>query len=259
MDCNNYEIGKTGPMGAIIKEVILRSNTFIVYMDSENTIQWFTSDYGNFHENFGEIQNKVSDWESKTNKLFNKKESYNIKCILAEAYARILDDRNINSARDIINRAINRIEKQGKEILKQNYIITSLITTIIICIAIFIVKYNKLDIEQKFGKDEYKIAMTMLFGGIGAFVFTIIRLKDYKADIVISRFVHILDGLLRIFYGLIAALIIALAIKSNLLLGFLNQIDKSIYLSVFLGICAGASEVLIPSLIKQVEDKAAQA
>jgi len=49
--------------------------------------------------------------------------------------------------------------------------------------------------------------------------------------------------------------VIAIAIKSNIVLGFINQASTTIYLKVFLGVVAGASEILIPNLIKQVEDK----
>jgi len=53
----------------------------------------------------------------------------------------------------------------------------------------------------------------------------------------------------------IGGLVVAIAIKSNLVFGFLNNIDKTIYVSAFIGICAGASEAIIPSLIKQLEAK----
>jgi hypothetical protein len=255
MSCNQYEIGKIGPLGKGIKDLVIRTDTFIVYMDMDDTIQWATIGYGEFDENFGEIQNKVSDWESKVNNLFRKRDAYDIKCILAEAYARILDDRNILLARDIINRAIDTIQKQGSEILKQYYAISSFIMTLLVGYLIYLSKYNKHFIEHRYGRDEYIIWMTMLFGGIGAFIFTIIRLRNYKPDIVISKSVHSLDGFLRIFYGIIAGLIIAIAIKSNFVLGLLNQTGKDIYVTSFLGICAGASEVIIPNLVKQIEVK----
>lgn len=248
-------IGQPGPMGKPIKDIIIQAETFIVYMDNKDVIQWATEGYDHFHENFGEIQNCVSEWETKVNKIFSKSDAYALKCLLAEAYARILDNKDIVLARDIIAKATNTIEKQGREILKQYYAIASFIAALIICLAIFLSKFNKKMIETKYGIDEYCIWMTMLFGGVGAFIFTIIRLKNYQPDIVISKSVHILDGVLRIFYGVIFGLIIAVAIKSNILLGFLNQVEKNIYMSVFMGICAGASEILIPNLIKQIEDK----
>ena len=255
MSYSDLELGQVGPMGRPIKDIIMQAQTFIVYIDDEDEIQWATEGYENFHENFGEIQNRVSEWETKVNKLFNKTEAHDLKCLLAEAYARILDNKNIDLARNIIDSAVDTIQKQGREILKQYYAIASFFTALAICLVIFLSKFNKKVIESLYGLDEYCVWMTMLFGGIGAFIFTIIRLKSYQPDIVISKTVHMLDGILRIFYGVIFGLIIAVAIKSNILLGFLDQVQKNIYMSVFMGICAGASEMLIPNLIKQIEVK----
>jgi len=257
MNINEYQIGGEDRFGKKIKDILFHSDAVIVYINSDDVISWYRASCDDFHENFGEIQNKISEWESKINDLFSKK-GYRLNRLLAEAYVRILHDRNIVQSRDIINRVIKTVEKRGRELLKQYYAISSFVTTVLISLLIWLSKYNKVNIEAIYGKEEYKIWMTMLFGGIGAFVFTIVRLRNYKADIEISKNVHILDGVLRIFYGIIFGLVIAIAIKSNLLLGFLNQIDKSVYVSVFLGICAGASEILIPSLIKQIETKTDQ-
>ncbi len=258
MHPNEFKIGENDPYGKKIKNIIFSSDTIVIYIDFTDVICWFRISSEDLHEGFGEISNKISDLESKLTNVFKAKEAYGFKCLLAEACVRILHDKNIVQARDIIDRVSNSVEKKGSELLKQYYTMASFIITLMVCIVIWISKNNKTIIEMHYGKDEYRIWMTMLFGGIGAFVFTIIRLKNYKADIEISKSVHVLDGVLRIFYGIIFGLIIAIAIKSNLLLGFLNQIDKSIYVSVFLGVCAGASEILIPSLIKQIETKVEQ-
>lgn len=253
MTMHDYKINEAGPLGKKIKDIISITDLHIVYLDYDDTIQWYMYECPDLDADFGEIQNKISDWEAKANKLFSKKDAYSIKCILAEAYARLLNKQDVSLARDIIERATERVVKQGREILRQCYIISSISFAILICLFIFASKSYRNNIIDSYGMESYTIWMTMLFGGIGAFIFTIIRARSYKPDILISKFVHVLDGLLRVFYGIIAGLVIAIAIKSNLVLGFLNQYENSVYISVFLGICAGASEILIPSLIKQVE------
>ena len=92
-------------------------------------------------------------------------------------------------------------------------------------------------------------------GGIGAFVSTMINAKKYNADITTNKKIHAIDGSLRILYGVIAGVLVAMGIKANIILGFANGINKSIYLYTFLGAIAGASEVFLPNIIKQVEDK----
>jgi len=252
---NDYVAGEVGPMGSPIKEIIIQNIEAIVYLDSADSIQWATYKYENFPESFGEIQNKVSYWESITNNLFSRKAAYDIKCLLAEAYARILDNRNITTAREIIEQCKERIIKHGCEILKQSYAIASLTATIVCLISILILRYNKNLILLNYSNDVYEILLTMAFGGIGSYMFATIRLKNYVPEIVLSKHIHQLDGILRVFYGIIAGLIVAIAIKSNIIFGFLNDIERTIYVSVFLGTIAGASEAFIPNLIKQVESK----
>jgi hypothetical protein len=187
--------------------------------------------------------------------LFEKEEAYGYKTILAEGYARLFSEGNLKLARDVINRGANTITIQGSEKLKQYYSFAATIFTILVACMIFFSRWNKLWIVSNFGIEEYIIWMTMLFGGIGAYVFTTIKSKNYKPNIEISKKIHAFDGGLRIFYGVIAGLIIAIAIRSNLVLGFLNKIEKSVYVMVFVGVCAGASDLIIPNIVKQVEKK----
>jgi hypothetical protein len=61
---------------------------------------------------------------------------------------------------------------------------------------------------------------------------------------------------MRIFYGFIAALIVFAGIKANLVMGFINDLpSKSDYVLFFICSIAGASEVLLPSIIKQTEGR----
>lgn len=253
MDYSKYKTGEKGPLDKKIKEIIFRSNDAIVYLDEFDVIQWST--IGDLLPQMGGIINEVSYWETICNKIFDKKDSFDYKCLLAEAYARILDEKNLDDAKEVISMAKSRIEKQGKEILKQNYIISSLILTILTIVLLITFVLLKPYLSEIIDQDKYEIIISSFFGGIGAFLFTIKGLKEYKADVVISKNIHRVDGILRVFYGLIAGAIIAICIKSNLFLGFVQDIDKSIYVYAFLGVVAGASEVLIPNLIKQIEQK----
>jgi hypothetical protein len=250
---SDFVAGDIGPLGKVIKDIIVCDDLYIVYLDSTDTIQWATRNY-ELPEGFGSIQSSVSYWESVTNGLFNSKDSYDIKSLLAEAYCRMLDEKNISLAEAIIDRTTQRIKRQGSEILKESYIVSSLVFTVVIIgtlLGLYVYNYN----TSKIPANLYDLVVTSLFGGIGAFIFTYLRLKTYIPQIEISKNVHRVDGALRVFFGLISGGTIALAIKANLILGFLNTVDMTIYIKAFIGIIAGASEVLIPNLIKQIEDK----
>src|SRR4051794_29427349 len=63
--------------------------------------------------------------------------------------------------------------------------------------------------------------------------------------------IHRLDGFLRVFYGLIAGILVSLAIKGNVLAGFADS--QQPWILYFFAMVAGASEILIPNLINQAE------
>ena len=249
-----FDVDQEGPMGGKIKELIIRSNNIIVYIDENDVIQWATQGV-NLEKDFGDIQNKVSFWEDVSNKLFTKADAYSYKCLLAEAYARILEDRDFKLANEIIERTVYRIQKHGSELLKQAYLLASFFCVLIVILLLAGMVIARNYLLSVISYDSYSIMLTSCFGGIGAFVFTTLRLKNYTPEVIISKRIHQIDGALRIFYGMVSGLIIALGIKSNIVLGFINQIQMTIYLKAFLGIIAGASEVIIPNLIREIEHK----
>ncbi len=256
MDYSGIKAGETDPLlGKTIKDIILAENSYIVYIDTDDVIQWSTSGHSTFGENFGGIQNKISYWESICNKLFSKQDSYEYKCLLAEGYARMLDGGNSELANQILNQTSSRIEKHGKEILRQDYILSSLCFTTILLISLLIISSNKNAITQIWDSNTIEIYITGIFGSIGAFVSTMIRSQNYNSDITLGRQIHQIDGMLRIIYGFIAGILIALGIKANLIFGFINNTNTTVFTLLFLGAISGASEIILPNIIKQIENQ----
>jgi hypothetical protein len=72
----------------------------------------------------------------------------------------------------------------------------------------------------------------------------------------IKKKFNIIDGVLRVFYGCISGLIVAIGIKAHVIFDFFDKVPSHFYLILFLGIISGASEVIIPHLVKQVEKRA---
>lgn len=256
-DYSEYIVGEEGPLGKPIMEIIFCQNSFIVYMDSDEIIQWATNNHS-VHQEFGVIQNRISYWESITNKIFNKEEAFDIKMLLAEGYARILDANNLIVANEAIDNVVERIKRHGREVLKQQYIISSLICTLIVIAALVSIVIWKKEVLLLVSNNAYGVIATSLFGGIGAFIFAILRLRNYSPEIEISKRIHSVDGSLRILYGIIFGLFVSIGIKANIILGFISAVEDTIYVKCFMGMIAGASEVLIPNLIKQIEEKASE-
>jgi len=256
MNLSGLKYGDTDPnLGKKIKELILSTDTFIVYLDEDDVIQWSTSGKTGFGDQFGSIQNQISFWESISNRMFSKQESCDYKCLLAEGYARMLDDNNREAAQDIINLTKDRITIQAKEVLRQEYLMASVMATAAVVAALITSMVFKSVISNFLGKNVFDIYLTGLMGGIGAFVSATIRSKNYDPEIKTSKRIHRIDGILRIAYGIIAGVLISIGIKANIIFGFINGIDRTIFVETFLGAVAGASESILPNIIKQMEGK----
>jgi hypothetical protein len=235
-----------------IKEIIGEDKHFIVYLDDKDIICWdvdktYKTSDKKFGKEFGNIENQISFWESNCNRLFNKKESFDYKCLLAEGYARMLDARDDKTANSIIKSTSERIKVQGEQILRQNYLLASFRATciVIILLIIFII------MKEYIRKDIYEICLTGFMGGIGGFISSMLRAAHYKPILSYGKRIHRMDGYLRIVYGLIGGAIVAIGVKANIIFGFLDSEKKSLFSLYFLGAISGASEQLLPNIINQ--------
>ncbi len=240
--------------GRTIKEIIAADQTYIVYVDDSDIICWLTGkNHKEFGKDFGSVQNKISFWESTCNRLFKSKEAFDYKCLLAEGYARMLDSGNDEEANKIIKNTVDRIKLQGKQILRQDYLVASLAATAIVSTLLVCFVLTKNYLLSVIDNNIYEIFLAGFFGGIGSFISCMIKTRNYDPEISISRQIHKIDGILRIAYGLVAGVIVSLGIKANIILGFVDSVEKNIYILCFLGAISGASEWFLPNLIKEFE------
>jgi hypothetical protein len=241
--------------GRVIKEIISADQTFIVYIDDSDIICWTTSpDHTQYGKDFGYIENQISHWESICNRLFIKKEAFDYKTLLAEGYARMLDSGNDDDAIKIINDTADRIKLQGDHILKQSYLLASLASTILVTILLILFVLEKTFICTLVEKSVYQIFVAGFFGGIGSFVSCMIKVNNYVPELTSGKRIHQIDGVIRIIYGLLSGVIVALGIKANIIFGFVDSLQKNIYILYFLGAISGASEFLLPNIIKQFDN-----
>lgn len=91
-------------------------------------------------------------------------------------------------------------------------------------------------------------------GGAGALLSILSRINSTPLDARVGRWMHQLDGFVRVATGCLGALFVIIACRLNLLAGVLTTpSDPSLMGTLFLGILAGVSERLVPSLIRKVD------
>lgn len=170
----------------------------------------------------------------------------------------MLADRNMDAARAIVDQTVLRITRHGKDILRQRYLLASLVGTAVVAGVLLLVLLGRGLFQPLFTADGYHVLVASLFGGIGAFVSTILRANTYDAEIYSSPRIHEIDGLLRIVYGVIGGGVVALGIKANLIFGLINDTTVTVFVLAFLAAISGASEMIMPSIIGRFEHEARQ-
>lgn len=237
--------------------VVYATKDFVVTIDEQLSLNWQTEvGFGKYAPDFGEVVGSCELSDALVDRIFiDQKTRMDYKKMLGAVIGRILDDGNSSSARMKLGIIDDRINEHGREKMRMNYIFASLITVaILLVLFLVILVYKKYILAWGFNPIICIIIRCSLFGGIAAFLTTFARFQNYKGSLVAGIGIHRLDGVLRIVYGLIAGLIIVLAVKSNIVVGFANPPETSTpYILYFLAMVAGASEVLIPNLIKQTE------
>jgi len=243
--------------GVPIKYIVYAGSEFLVDIDNDLSLNWITSeDYSDYASDFGEVVGSCELSEALVDRIFSKDDDrYAYKKMLGSVIGRILDDKNSASARKLLAIVDERINEHGKERVRMIYIYSALFTLIAVALLLVavILAHSYLNIGF-LDPTRYRIILSILLAGVGAFISTFARFNNYTGSLVAGIRIHRLDGFLRIFYGLIAGLIIFLAVKANVVLGFVENSTANIpWLYYFLAMVAGASEVLIPNLIKQAE------
>jgi hypothetical protein len=255
VDYKKFKRGEEGPIkGSKIIEIISRTHDYIIYIDENNNLLWSANDSINIFDGFGYIRNEVSSLELVVNRLFKGKEAFEFKVILGSVLNRIVCGHKKEEVEKALISVKELITKQGCEILKQSYIYSDVASTVIVMLSIVYTILQKEFLVSILGNTNYEIILVSLFGGIGSFIFTNLRLSKYKADINLNKNTHILDGCLRIFFGVISGIFVVLGIKGNLIFSLIEKNNVRYFSEAFICIVAGASDVLIPNLIRQVEN-----
>lgn len=258
---DKVEYGKFKPTdidpttGRKIIYIAYQTDSLYVSIDDAMNLNWSASKALDYPEGFGKILSHVSLTEALVDRIFvGKRNRLAYKKILAEVLARLLD-RDTSSAEMIMKEAKQRVLAHSKERVRMAYINNAVLSVILVGVVVILITLFKTQVLGAVGGDKeiLKIILCTLLGGIGAFITTFLRFQNYRGSIISGLPIHRLDGCLRVFYGLVAGLLISLAIKGKVLAAFADS--DSPWILFFFAMIAGASEVLIPNLVRQVESQ----
>jgi|GEM_PF-3342032 len=256
IEIGNYTTGHPDPAsGKKIIYVCYQTKKFLVTIDSDVNVNWCAFESMEYACDFGDIVSKVNLAEALIDRIFTGKGNrIAYKKMLGDVLGRVLDDCNSATAKIILDETILRILAHSKERVRMAYIIYAIMSVFFVGILTILTLLFKEDVLYTVGnQDVFRIIACTLLGGIGAFITSFARFQNYQGNIMAGLPIHRLDGFLRVFYGLIAGLVISLAIKGKIIANFADEGQP--WLLYFFAMIAGASEVLIPNLVRQAESQ----
>lgn len=245
-DYSKFVEGDFDPsLGKNIKRLIYRAESYIVYLDEELYIRWAINKKYQKEKasDFGLILGKISFLETLSHFQFDRNYLLSIEMLLGQSLGHLLDDGNSKNAEKIIEDVKQTIYIRSRK----RYLLSATLSFMLIIAAYLLIQ--KLNLF-----DNYKDWTYSLLGSLGAYFSVIIGIRSFIPQMSIGSNVHYIDGILRIFTGILAAFIALLLIKSDLFLGFIGDTSSS-FISAAICIIAGFSLYLIPGIMQKLESK----
>ncbi len=241
-----------------IHYLILRTNDFTVYLDSELDIDWKTTDeYDARREgdlaSHNKIINRVASLECIPNDHLRTNIRRNYKRMLGEGLARSLK-HDYENAMNILDDAEQYIKARNIESARYWQLSTSCFFGILCGLVACLIWVFRTQIISISGEVALYVFLSSLAGGVGALISIIFRIGNTQITTDAERKLHILEAISRIIGGIISGLIISFFIKLGLFVPVFQKTNGTYLAMVAAGLIAGASERWVPSLIAQFEN-----
>lgn len=236
-----------------IEEVVLCTEDFIVYIDTELAVQWRTADQHEAPEYCGEVLNVVAMLEAQSGFISDPATLRVIRRRIGEGLARCFSGNPKKNSLAALSDVELDLKARNKEISWKWYFLSAMRLTsgLVLCFAILWLMRDY--VKAHTGKVAFEVTLGVLCGGLGALLSVISRSNRIIMDANAGKPLHELEGLSRIGAGLIGALLVALSIKAGLILGGTHFSGSSFALLLACCMVAGASERLVPSLVVSFE------
>lgn len=208
---------------ADIHYLILETDEFIVFLDSDLDIDWITlpsydAEGPKSPAEHNDVLNRAASLECVPNQHQNRSIRLNFKRMVGEAVARSLD-HDYDSAKKMLEQA-------------RLYM-------------------------RVWGESAYFLVLAGVAGALGAVLSMIFRMGDTFPTSEAPMPLHILEAASRVFAGCFSGLLIAGSIKVGLVLPVFRNAGQTHLAMLIAGMVGGASERWAPSLIAKIESGSA--
>lgn len=235
-------------IGKKIAVLVYKEESYIVFLDVNLYIEWAINDHyvtneehREWNDEYGSVIGQVAFLETLSHLQYKGKYLLSLKRLLAQAIASLLDHGNSKNAQKIIDDIKSSINIRARI----NYFFSASFTFLSIMLLFLI---STIFLRNNIMESDFFWTKSLL-GSLGAYLSIILSIRTIKPQVSIGKRIHFIEGFSRIFYGIIAAGIALILVKSNLLLGFINDTENNSSLISAICVVAGFSEKYVPNLL----------
>src|SRR5947209_15635237 len=215
-------------LNKIINTLVDSERGYIVYLDDEYSVEWTMNEsYEGLPDGFGDVANRLGVLEALSMTQLRPLQVLPFRRLLAESMGRILGDRDEKKALDVLDKAEAYLKARGNENARSWYIRWAAPFAITLTAAAFVLWIFRNGIEPKLGMNTFEITIGTLIGSLGALLSILSRSESLSIDPTAGAFIHYIEGVSRIVVGSAGALLVALAVKSNVFLGVIKSSEHS--------------------------------
>lgn len=240
-------------LGKVIKDIVICSELFLVYVDTELCVQWYTVDEHVSPDYCGEVLNLVAKLEAQSNFIDDKLMLFNYRKRIGEGLARCLSCYPKETALAALKEVASELELRNKEVSWVWYFQASYWVTLSLAMAFVVCWLVRDRLRVAITPIAFDVVLGAICGTFGSLLSVTARSNRLTFDANAGEKLHMLEGLARVAAGFIGALLMALAIKAGIILGGTTFSGNKLALLLCICIAAGASERIVPSLITSVE------
>jgi hypothetical protein len=261
-DYDTYTEGDLDPyLQKTIKTLIVKDHAYIVYLDEEYAVEWaYTDAYGPLSPGLANVLNRVAVLEAvPVEKEVPLNNTIAFRRMLGEAVARVLEDRDEESAGDVLDQAARYIIPVRQAVARTWNLQATLAVSLMFVVSSLVLWLERATVKHYVGNSLLQLALASAAGVVGGFVSFAYRSRQIELDPSGGRWRYYFDGLARSLGAAFGAVFVALAVKMKLVAGFLNAANGQETVALLVaGMLAGVSERLVPTLAGRLEGDAGQ-
>lgn len=254
--CNISEKWLEQECGCRCQHLVYESNDFIVFVDKDYDVDWCTDDPLDKITNaqpFNKVRHEVAYLES-VPCHHSKDVKLAFKRILGECIVSALLEAT-DSAQNGLEKARSFIETKNAEISRKWILDEALFYAQLAFIAICFSSIHYPLFTTPFFNSCFWLAISFPFGIIGAFLSVRLRVGNIVTDCSIGEDSHHLEARARMFAGGFSAVVIALAIYSEIFMPKIVPETAKHPLMLLASCAAGFSERWAPSILEDLTKK----